>query len=369
MSKNSFKFSDKADEADEWSALREHGLGDIWHHAEAWHEHGSSDLFGPAVPMVGLASWNDGAFLLTGVGATGGGFGATTGGAGTGGTTVTPGGTTGAAATKFVINLKYDASAAAMPAAMKAALAAAANYFMHLFANTETVNLTVGYGKVGTTTLGAGTLGAAGPYGITETYAAFKAQIGSHITSADQQTVYNNMGADPTNGGKIFLATAEAKALGLLSTYTSTDGIMGFAKAWSSTNTSGVKWDYDPSNGITAGNYDFYGVALHEIAHALGRIAILGSPAGQYSAMDLFRYSGVDANGNGVHSLKQTTPAYFSIDGGKTNLDWYSTTSDLGDWAASAGNDANNAYAASGVVNSFTHTDVVQMNALGFALL
>lgn len=261
----------------------------------------------------------------------------------------------------FHLKLVYDASVAAAPTAFKAALDLAVKYFESTIASPETVTLQVGYGECGGQSLGAGVLGEAGPSrGVYVGYDQFKAAFAAHATSATQQTVLANLGADPTNGGKVFVASAEAKALGLMSAGdTGVDGVLGFAR-----DATGGLFDYDRSDGVAAGRYDFLGVVEHEITHALGRFAYLDNAHKVYSVQDLTRYSG-----NGVHQLNASGFGYFSIDGGRTNLDTYATTSDPGDWAASAGHDANNAYASPGVVNLFTQTDLVQMAALGYALV
>jgi hypothetical protein len=266
----------------------------------------------------------------------------------------------GSPAGGFHINLVYDSSMANAPAGFKAGLAAAVSYFQGLFSSNETVTLQVGYGEVGGTAIGGGILGEAGPSrGAYVTYDQYKAAFASHATSADQLSVLANMGADPTHGGTIYVASAEAKALGLMSASdTGVDGVMGFAA-----DATGRLFDYDRTDGVSAGHYDFLGVVEHELTHALGRFAWLDTAQGYFSTLDLTRYSA-----NGVHQFNGAATGYFSVDGGRTNLDTYSTSSDTGDWASSAGNDANNAYANPGVVNAFTHTDVVQMNALGYAL-
>ena len=291
-------------------------------------------------------------YLLSPAAATGhGGTTTTTSTSGTASSTLT--GTAG----HLQINLMWDASVSSAPAGFKTAVIYAAQYFESIISSNEKLNIQVGYGEVGGTTLGAGVLGAAGPYGINESYASYKSQFAAHATSADQQTVLANMSStDPTHGANIFVATGEAKALGLLSTYTGVDGVMGFA-----VNTNNL-FTYDPAHRAVAGEYDFIGVAEHELSHALGRIAILS--ATQVTPLDLLRYSAP-----GVHDLGTSVQGYFSINGGTTNLDWYATSSDLGDWASSAGYDANTAYAAIGVQNNFTHVDVQQLNALGYALV
>jgi hypothetical protein len=93
----------------------------------------------------------------------------------------------------------------------------------------------------------------------------------------------------------------------------------------------------------------------------MGRVA--GLSAGNYSALDLFRYSST-----GVHQLAGGRSAYFSVDGGATHLASFNTNSggDYGDWASSAGNDAFLAFSNSGVTNAFSNTDVVVMDAIGW---
>src|SRR5208283_2212155 len=63
-----------------------------------------------------------------------------------------------------------------------------------------------------------------------------------------------------------------------------------------------------------------------------------------------------------------TSPTYFSIDGGHTNIDNFATSVDYGDWAASAGNDAIDALIPTGAENLFTPADVTELNVLGYAI-
>ena len=69
----------------------------------------------------------------------------------------------------------------------------------------------------------------------------------------------------------------------------------------------------------------------------------------------------------GVRSLSSGDPgAYFSIDGGVTNLKLFDSTSDPADWASGQGNDSCNAISYSGVVNDFTPVDATVLDILGF---
>jgi hypothetical protein len=100
-------------------------------------------------------------------------------------------------------------------------------------------------------------------------------------------------------------------------------------------------FDFDRSDGISAGKYDFVSVAMHEIAHVLGfesgvDIVDICTPASDcgfdngfaldsyavFSMLDLFRYSTVYA---GVRDLRAGGPAGLSIDGGATFIQMMST--------------------------------------------
>lgn len=101
-------------------------------------------------------------------------------------------------------------------------------------------------------------------------------------------------------------------------------------------------FDYNPSNGIDAGKYDFTAVAVHELGHALGFVSgtdtfdilmhgtgPLADPfeAGAFgftdiaelpvgSTLDLFRYgNSIGADGKAILQWSANRPAYFSIDG------------------------------------------------------
>jgi len=147
--------------------------------------------------------------------------------------------------------------------------------------------------------------------------------IDNSIKVYDTDSSYNN--------SVIGMTTANAKSLG----YTFGNDIDA-----SITFSSEFDFDFLPNNGIRAGAYDFYAVAIHEIGHALGFVSgvddydYLGGPNGpiantdcggfackDYAAnddwfgetLDLFRYSATD-------TLDWTTgsASYFSVDGGLT---------------------------------------------------
>jgi hypothetical protein len=241
------------------------------------------------------------------------------------------------------IVIQYDSSVNSAPAGFKAAVAAAVQFLDTTFSNPVSITIDVGYGEVGGQSLGPGALGESSTFLTSVSYAQLENALPAGTLPL----------SDPTNGGSYEISRAEAKALGILGAGSGIDGFVGFS--------SSQPFTYDPLNRAVAGKYDFIGVFEHEITEVMGRISMLGS--GSYSLMDLFRYSAP-----GQLSLSAAQPGYFSIDGGQTNLDNFNASSggDLGDWAASAGNDAFLAFSKSGVMNAFSAADVTLMKTLGY---
>jgi hypothetical protein len=259
------------------------------------------------------------------------------------------------------INLTFDSSTSGAPSAFFAAMNAAAQYLDGIFLNPITVNITVGYGSIDGQPLFSGALGESNTEFNQYSYSAVRGALIS-----DGATGSNTLpAADPTNGGTYWVATAEARAIGLPGANVTTDGSIGFAS-------QGVSWTYNTTNGgsVAPGTYDFFGVAAHEISEVLGRDLFVGNQDGQgigpnsYTPLDLFHYSS-----SGVRDFQGTTPGYFSVNGGQTNLDSFNTNpnGDFGDWANSVGNDAFRAFSNSGVANPVSHSDLIELSALGYS--
>ena len=143
------------------------------------------------------------------------------------------------------------------------------------------------------------------------TYSQVKNALAADAKSASDLRLLRRLpSTDPTNGGTFYVSTAEAKALGLDSG-SFTDGYVGFS--------AGGVFDYDNTNGVTAGQYDFMGTVMHEISEVLGRETMDGQSA-TYYPLDLFHYSAP-----GVRTFSGTTAGYFSIDNGQTVLNNFNT--------------------------------------------
>jgi FG-GAP-like repeat len=261
------------------------------------------------------------------------------------------------------IVISYDQPTGALPSGFTMAVSAVATFYGAQFTDNITFNLHVGYGEVHGSALGSGTLGASFYFLNQYSYSQIRNALLADAKSVDDSTGLGNVPAGDPIGGthQYWVAQVQAKALGLLSDATVIDQYVGFSNTFT--------FDYDRSNGITAGQYDFYGTVAHEIAEVMGKNLLVGGTIGSttnsYVPSDLFHYSA-----SGVRDFSGTTPGYFSIDGGATNLNNFNTnpSGDFGDWASSAGNDSWRAFSDSGVINAVTETDLRFLDVIGFDL-
>jgi hypothetical protein len=264
----------------------------------------------------------------------------------------------------------------------------AANYWSSVVADAGfTVNLQIGFRD-----LGSGVIGSTGSNQTQQSYSDFRNALLNNRTSADDfqavsslqsgssfamlingtsnspngfgsRTPYVDNDGD-ANNTTVRATTANARALGLSVEYgtgdNSFDGLITFNTRFA--------FDFDSSDGITAGAYDFVGVATHEIGHALGFISGVNvldnfNGSGDYqrddqltyvSPVDLFRYTSLSAatSANGLTGTPgipnftlgtyapDFTPGggtidpidqYFSLDNGATVLASLATGRNFGD--------------------------------------
>jgi len=275
---------------------------------------------------------------------------------------------TAAPANAVVINLIDNgfAGTPAQQAQFRAGFKIAADYWSSILTNNATLNL-----RVGTAALGTGIIGSTGSTRVDYTVANWEARVNATKSNStiDQTAVLPTL----TNGGASFItngttglvddttklaydpaATTSSKVLYLNSSVVKAIG--GTATGVSNSSVDGTvqfstnfNFDFDPTDGITANTFDFIGVAIHEIGHALGFVSgvdfldiyglgntsnpnagVLGyslNDTSIYSALDMFRYSKDPTNlvlgKDAVLDLSAGTVSgtkYFSIDGGKTAL-------------------------------------------------
>jgi hypothetical protein len=245
-----------------------------------------------------------------------------------------------------------DVGATPMTAAQLGAFQQAGNYWQSKLTDNVTVYVNIAFNP-----LGAGILGSTGSTYTTASYASLRAGLVADAKSSTDFSAVANLQTGPAlsflatqgdlssrfdndgsvNNTLLGLTTANAKALGLATTTSaaSPDAAItfstGFANSFVYTRVGGI-----PSNKI-----DFITVAEHEIGHALGFVSgvddidFCAGPNNQcnlpntvnrfendwwYSPLDLFRYSGA-----GALDVRVGGNPYFSVDGGTTSIESFST--------------------------------------------
>lgn len=279
---------------------------------------------------------------------------------------------------------------------------AAANFWASQFTDNIMINM-----NVGTAALEPGVLAQAGSTRTNQTYTSFRDALTADATSAfDTQAVAslsagtsfnmllnrtsnnpNGVGSDipyldndgDANNTSVTMTTANAKALGYVFSPGAIDADITFNSAFS--------WDYDRSDGITAGNFDFVGIAIHEIGHALGFISGVDILDGNsppvngpfsdnqftfVSPMDLFRYSSDSAADGVIDWTASTTDKYFSLDNGATELAGFSTGKNFGDgqqashWKDNLGIGILDPTAGSGELLVVSSLDLMAFDVIGW---
>jgi hypothetical protein len=155
-----------------------------------------------------------------------------------------PGGNT----SPFVINVTYDQSVGSLPSGFVSAINFVVNYYESIFLTPITVNIDVGYGEIAGQSMEAGALGESESYLGSYNYSTVKNAL-ANVDPSAAATMPSSM---PVNG-TMWVATAEAKALGLspVQPSSSIDGYAGFSSVYPFT--------YNPNNRAVGGFYDFIG--------------------------------------------------------------------------------------------------------------
>jgi Domain of unknown function (DUF4214) len=250
------------------------------------------------------------------------------------------------------INFVYDSSVQNAPAGFKQGLIEAANIIDAVILNPISVNIDIGFGEDNGSPLANNTLGEAQPaFGELMSYSEVVAGLTGAATSADDATFVKNLPAtDPSNGAGFFVSAAQSIAWGVIpGSATEIDGFAGFS--------SHLPFTYDPTNGIAFLSYDFVGVALHELTHALGRTITPAFP----TPLNLLGYGS-----SGKLDTNNADARYLSFDGGKTHVVNFDTSSDQADFASNGPLDPFNAGIAIGEPFNWTTLDSRVMDLLGF---
>lgn len=263
----------------------------------------------------------------------------------------------------LVFDLNWDSSVGSAPAAFVSDVIAAAQYLESQITTGATISMDVGYGEVDGYGVGSA-LGESESNIVSVSYSNLIAALQANPGDATSKSVLASLPATSPVNGTIWLTIAQAEALGLEPVNGSQlAGEIGF-----NTSSDFTYGDTNTSGSVASGTYDFFSTVVHEMTEVMGRVMAVGeSVEGTtgYTLMDLLHYSA-----SGVRDLVQSTPGYFSANGGATSLGALNTISggDPGDWASSVVNDPFDAYASPGVLEKVSAADLTEMNALGWAV-
>lgn len=277
----------------------------------------------------------------------------------------------------------------------QAGFIAAANRWSALFNDNITIRL-----DVGTQSMGGGVLGFASSSSTVRSYTDVRNALIADRKSADDFSSAGTLAAGATFSALTNRFTNNPAGAGSLSTFntnlqwmdinTANEKALGIfagnANAFDAQIrfNSNFSFDYDPSNGITGGQFDFVGVATHEIGHALGFVsgvdyvdsgAASGHTSTQFawaSTLDLFRYSAAGTRHLGAgNALK-----YFSVDGGVTNAGaQFATGINFGDgdqashWKDDLGIGIFDPTGAPGELLTISGFDIQSLDVIGYDLV
>lgn len=289
----------------------------------------------------------------------------------------------------------------------------AARYWESVLTNNVVMNIDVGFGDLGAGVLGGTRTTLEEFVPMSSYYSLLQGNTSKSTLDltalAGLRPLDANGGVDVTVPGYLNPATQSGVTTGTGTRQAPTTEAIGNSIALASSNykallndgrndgtadaniqfSNSFNFDFDPTDGIAAGSYDFIGVAVHEIGHALGFLS--GADDFDYVAgdrtlgqldefwwgygLDMFRYSDTD-------KLDWTfgTDSYFSLDGGRSAYQdgFFSTGENYGDgWQASHWKEPNgggcsnlrgimNPYICGGLGDETKALDLALFDAIGW---
>lgn len=262
------------------------------------------------------------------------------------------------------IKLSFATSTAKAPSDFRKSAIAAAKSFTDTYSNRAVINIQVGFGETNGRAVSSSAVAQSSSAGAYFNYAAVRTALLQNAgDSEDQQSADATLAAnDPTNGGRFLVSTAEQKVLGLAAnTGSGIDGYIGLSRT--------LPIDYTHSG--ASGKFDALGALQHEISEVLGRTGSVGRAFGPkvYTPLDLFRYKDTAQGPQRALSAGGGGNDYFSIDGGRTRLATYNSTSGGDDYADLTATDGDAyGFGVAGQKSKLTSADVLSLAVLGYNL-
>ena len=280
-----------------------------------------------------------------------------------------------------------------------AAFQRAADFIMARFDDPITLNINSGFEPLGPSIIARANTGSR-----SNNYSTFYNQMLADITSDDDVTFFNGLPSgnlvnvwanyctnNPNGAGspipflgqvsKVFVTRANEKALGLRAANDPGDDS-------TITFNSDFAFDFNPDDGINPGEYDFVGVAIHEIFHAMGyssTVDFLWAFGDQFrldegpmspSVIDFLRYSpDSESAGAAMDFTADGRSKYYSIDGGinpgAPGTDHWSRGAGGGDrqpshWRDNQGLGIMDPTTGTGILNVVSELDLQALDLMGW---
>ena len=250
----------------------------------------------------------------------------------------------------------------------------AVNFYTSNMTSNFTVTIAVGAqaGGGASTTMGRDTASYANYYNSLVAYSSGDATDTAAIASLGGYSTNNPV----TGSTSITMSPVLAQTLGV-----GTDGLEPFSECDNLTANACIQIGTDVLGLSGSPAASLLGTFEHEVDEVLGTSSALpnggtcGVPANP-SAADLFRYSapgtrGFELNTSTSVPCTGSPTAYFSVDGGATNLNPYNNCNnggDYGDWIYDDGLQVQDAYGPDGVATSLnlSSPEVTLLDAVGY---
>ena len=187
-------------------------------------------------------------------------------------------------------NVVFVASGSIPPGAA-AALAASEAYIESFFSDSITITINVSFQPLGPGILG----GTSSSYGFVN-WSPARTQIVGDMDASDTLQAFLPTGTTfPVRYGAGNAVTNETRLFFTFANWKAVDGTIAGADA-NMTFSTNFAFDYDPSNGITAGSYSFTDVVIHETGHAMGFTSGGDFRVNDSECLDLFRFQRTDGS-------------------------------------------------------------------------
>jgi len=244
-------------------------------------------------------------------------------------------------------------------AAALAAFQRAANNWATKFSDPVTIQINAGLAS-----LGGGIIGSTSSVELFGSYNTVRDQmvvdaadegasnaIVAALPTAAQFTATFDAGA--SNSGNLIGTKANLKALG----FTGLDAIAGTTNDATITFSTNFSFDFDNSDGVTAGTMDFESVATHELGHALGFISGAGDSGSVLpTTLDLYRFR--------TSSLPNSAASFTTTARSLTHNTDDSFSDSVNSWRMSTGSN-NNPGNGDGFQSSHWKADDITGNYIG----